>query len=81
MSSYYVYVLKCIDNTYYVGITNDLNARIKKHNEGKGAKYTKGRGPVELHYFEQCANRSEASKREYRLKRLTHQEKKLLVRT
>ena len=51
---HYTYMLKCKDGTYYIGYTNDLEKRVKAHNEGKGAKYTKGRGPVELIYYEYC---------------------------
>ena len=50
---HYTYMLKCKDGTYYTGYTNDLEKRVQAHNEGKGAKYTKGRGPVELIYFEE----------------------------
>ncbi|WP_366923034.1 GIY-YIG nuclease family protein [Metallumcola ferriviriculae] len=79
MSNYFVYILKCSDNTYYVGITNNLDGRIDAHNRGKGAKYTRGRVPVELYYFEECSDRSEASKREYQLKKLTRLQKESLV--
>ena len=49
---HYAYILKCADDTYYCGYTNDLENRIKKHNQGKGAKYTRGRLPVVLVYYE-----------------------------
>ena len=53
-----VYILRCKDNTLYTGITDDLNKRLKAHNEGKGAKYTRGRGPVQLYYWEYCPDKS-----------------------
>lgn len=65
MEEWYVYILECSDKTYYVGITNNLVKRIGKHNSGKGAKYTRGRIPVEIRYFKSFESRSEASKYEY----------------
>jgi putative endonuclease len=59
-----VYILRCADDTYYTGITNDLDARVKAHNDGTGAKYTKPRTPVKIVYQEECLDRSAASKRE-----------------
>ena len=75
----YVYVLRCKDNSYYTGWTNDLDNRILMHNSGKGAKYTKSRLPVELIYFEKCADKSEALKRECAIKQLTRKEKEKLI--
>ena len=78
IKSYYkwfVYILKCSDNTLYTGITNDLESRIKKHNEGKGAKYTRGRGPVALVKFFECPDKSSALKLEYKIKQLSRDEK------
>lgn len=72
---HYTYMLKCKDNTYYTGYTNDLEKRIKAHNEGKGAKYTKGRGPVELVYYEEYEDKSTAMRREWELKQLSKREK------
>lgn len=73
--TWYVYILKCSDNTLYTGITNNLEKRIKQHNEGKGAKYTKGRGPVALvKYFTQLT-KGDALKLEYRIKQLSKEEK------
>ena len=66
----YAYILKCSDDTYYTGWTNDLEKRVKRHNEGKGAKYTKVRRPVELVYYEEFATKQEAMKREYAIKQL-----------
>ena len=75
----YVYILRCKDNSYYTGWTNDLDNRILMHNNGKGAKYTKSRLPVELIYFEKCADKSAALKRECAIKQLTHKEKEKLI--
>lgn len=75
----YVYILKCHDNTYYTGWTTDLLRRLKKHNAGNGAKYTRCRRPVELVYFETLNSRSEALKREYQIKQLTRKQKELLI--
>lgn len=76
----YVYILKCKDDTLYTGWTNSLERRIKIHNEGKGAKYTRGRLPVELVYFEQFLTKSEALKREFEIKKMSREEKKLLIK-
>ncbi len=70
-----VYILECIDKSYYTGITNNLEARIIKHNKGKGAKYTRGRGPVTLLKSWEFSSKSEASKEEYRIKKLTKSQK------
>ncbi len=70
-----VYMLECIDHSYYIGITNNLEARITKHNEGKGAKYTRGRRPVTLLKSWNFTTKSEALKEEYRLKQLTKSQK------
>ncbi len=77
--SWCVYTLKCADGTFYTGITNDLKKRIEAHENGKGAKYTRGRGPFELHYKEPHETRSDATKREIEIKRLSRQEKIDLV--
>ncbi len=74
-----VYIVKCADTTFYTGITNGLDKRLKSHNEGTGAKYTKSRGPVELVYAEPAPDRSTASKREYVIKQLSRKEKLVLV--
>ena len=76
--SWVVYILKCADESLYTGITNDLDARLAAHEEGTGAKYTKGRGPFEVVYTEDCADRSEASKREFAIKKLNRAEKEKL---
>ncbi|MGM0481031.1 MAG: GIY-YIG nuclease family protein [Pseudomonadota bacterium] len=79
---WYVYLLKCSDNSYYCGITNDLTRRLRQHNgEIKGgARYTKMRQPVNLAYYEQHLNRSCASKREYQIKQLSASSKRALCR-
>lgn len=79
--SYYAYLIKCADDSYYSGYTTDLKRRLSEHNSssGKAAKYTRSRQPVKLHYFEEFSSRSEAMKREYQLKQLSHQEKEQLV--
>jgi len=74
-----VYILRCKDGSYYTGITNALTRRIEQHNAGKGAKYTKGRGPVELAYHEEQPDRSSASKREAAIKALSKKKKEALI--
>ena len=78
---YWVYILRCRDGTLYTGITDDLDRRIQAHNAGVGAKYTRGRGPVELVYREAQPDKSSALRREYAVKRLTRQEKLRLIQT
>lgn len=75
----YVYMLRCKDDSLYTGWTTNLDRRIKKHNAGKGAKYTRGRGPVELVYYEKYETKKEATKREYEIKRLHKKYKEKLV--
>ena len=78
---YYLYILKCFDDTLYTGITTDLERRVKEHNSSTlGAKYTARRRPVELIYFEEFIDRSEASKREYSIKNLSRAQKIKLVK-
>lgn len=72
---WHVYMLECSDKTIYIGITNDLKARLAKHNSGKGAKYTRGRTPVVLITSWQFESKVEAAKEEYRLKQLSRIEK------
>ena len=79
MSEWCVYILRCADDSLYTGITNDLDKRIKSHNDGLGAKYTKPRLPVKLAYSEPAADRSAASKREYVVKALTRQQKLAMI--
>lgn len=75
----YVYILRCKDDTYYTGWTNNLEKRIKAHNEQKGAKYTKYRTPVELVYSEGFTDKSSALKREHAIKKLTRKQKEELI--
>jgi putative endonuclease len=73
---YFIYILECIDHTFYTGITTNLDRRIKEHNSSKlGAKYTKVRRPVKLIYSKNFENRSEASIEEARIKKLSRTEK------
>jgi len=74
-----VYILRCWDGSLYTGITNDLEARVAAHEAGTGAKYTKGRGPFEVVYREACAGRSEATRREIAIKKLSRAEKMQLA--
>ncbi|MDQ7045887.1 MAG: GIY-YIG nuclease family protein [Sulfurimonas sp.] len=77
---YYVYILRCSDDTLYTGITTDISRRIDEHNNSdKGAKYTKLRRPVTLVYKEEQDNRSLASKREYAIKKLKRLDKIRLI--
>ena len=76
---YYTYILLCQDGTLYIGYTDDLVKRIKAHNGGKGAKYTRARLPVRLLYWEKYADKSSAMKREYALKQWTRAEKMVLL--
>ncbi len=75
----YTYILKCADGTLYCGWTNDLEKRLKSHNDGKGAKYTRSRLPVALVYYEEFDTAQEAQKREYEIKQMTRQEKLKLI--
>lgn len=77
---HFIYILRCGDGTYYTGYTTELHRRIDEHNAGKGAKYTRGRGPVELMYIEEAASRSYAQKREESIKRLPREQKESLIR-
>ncbi|SET70219.1 putative endonuclease [Natronincola peptidivorans] len=75
----YTYILLCADNTFYIGWTTDLDNRLEAHNDGKGAKYTRGRTPVKLVYWEEHKNRSEAQKREVALRRFNKKQKLNLI--
>ena len=74
------YILICSDNSLYTGWTNDIKHRLKMLNEGKGAKYTKARRPVELVYFEEFETKEQAMKREYAIKQMARKDKLELVR-
>ena len=76
---YWVYMVRCADDTLYTGITDNLERRIKAHNSGKGAKYTRGRGPVVLVYQEAYADKPEALRRELTIKRMSRREKLCLL--
>ena len=73
-----VYILECGDGTLYTGITDDLERRLKAHAQGKGAKYTRGRGPLKLRYREELPDKGAALKREYAIKQLSKAEKMAL---
>ena len=74
-----LYILRCGDGSLYTGITTDLDRRLEEHRSGKGAKYTRGRGPLELVYSEECGNHSDALKRELEIKALSKTEKLKLI--
>lgn len=78
-NEHYIYIVQCKDGTLYTGYTNNIEARIKKHNSGKGAKYTKTRRPVVLVYQEGYETKSEAMKREYEIKTFTRAQKLQLI--
>ena len=75
----WAYMLRCADGSLYSGWTSDLEKRLKAHNSGNGAKYTRSRLPVSLVYKEKFENKETAMRREYQLKRLTRQEKLRLI--
>lgn len=75
----YVYILKCSDGTFYTGWTTDLEARVNTHNSGRGARYTRGRLPVSLVYYEELPDRSAALKREAAIKKLSRDKKAELI--
>jgi len=77
---WFVYLLRCQDDTLYCGIAKDLNRRLAEHNStDKGAKYTRGRRPVQLVYTEQVASRAKATQREGQIKRLSRARKMALI--
>lgn len=76
-----LYILECRDGSLYTGITDRLEYRLAAHRSGKGAKYTRGRGPLRLRYIEECADHSAALKREIEIKKLTRNEKWELCET
>ncbi len=81
MAKAYTYILVCRDGSLYTGWTNDLEKRVKAHNEGRGAKYTRSHRPVKLAYFESFATKEEALVREAAIKKLTRKEKLALIDT
>ncbi|HIT60765.1 MAG TPA: GIY-YIG nuclease family protein [Candidatus Fimousia stercorigallinarum] len=77
----YTYILECADGSFYTGWTNDLQKRLRLHNQGKASKYTRSRLPVRLVYMEEHQTKQEAMKREYAIKQLSRQDKMQLIRT
>ncbi len=76
---WYLYILLCADGSLYTGITTDVQRRLEAHRSGKGAKYTRGRGPLTLVYRERCGSHSAALKREWQVKHLPRPEKQALI--
>ena len=79
MDMNYTYILECSDKSLYTGWTTNLEKRLKAHNLGTGARYTRSRRPVRLVYYEEFATRKEAMKREYAIKKLSRKEKEALI--
>ena len=77
--NWYLYILRCGDDTLYTGITTDVEKRLEVHRSGKGAKYTRGRAPLELVYREVCGSHSDALKRESAVKKLTRIQKETII--
>lgn len=77
--SYWVYIIECGDHSFYTGITTNVERRLKEHQAGKGAKYTRGRGALRVVYREPCIDKSAALRREYAIKQLTRREKEVLI--
>lgn len=77
---YWVYILQCIDGSFYTGSTNDVEKRLKAHFDGKGAKYTKSHKPVKLIYSEKFPTKEKAMKREWQIKKLSRLEKEKLLK-
>ncbi|NQV89975.1 GIY-YIG nuclease family protein [Candidatus Uhrbacteria bacterium] len=80
MNAWFIYLLKCRDNTLYTGITTDLDARVRAHNAGKGAKYTRGRIPVKVVWTQKVSTQSEALIQEAQIKKLSREQKKELIK-
>jgi putative endonuclease len=76
----FIYIVRCSDGTYYTGSARDLDKRLRDHNRGKGARYTRGRLPVELLYSEQFETMGEALSREHAIKKLSRLKKEKLIR-
>lgn len=77
--THYVYIIECSDGSYYTGYTTDVERRVEEHNDGTGAKYTRGRTPVTLQHVESFDSQSAAMKREYDIKQLSRREKEALL--
>ena len=80
MQKWYIYILKCSDDSFYTGITTDLKERIKRHNSGDGAKYTRTRRPVNLIYARKIDSKSEAKRKEIEIKSLSRENKERLIK-
>lgn len=76
---WYLYILRCGDGSLYTGITTDVEKRLEAHKSGKGAKYTRGRGPLELVYREECGDHSAALRRELEVKALSREDKLKMI--
>lgn len=76
----YTYMVECSDGSFYTGWTNDLEKRIKAHNEKRGAKYTRSRTPVRLVYYETFTEKQDAMRREYEIKQYSRREKEALIK-
>lgn len=76
---HYVYVIECADDTFYTGYTTDVRRRVAKHEAGEGAKYTRGRTPVELRHVERFDSKSAALSREHEIKSLSRTRKERLI--
>ena len=79
--AYYCYIVHCANDAYYTGWTTDPKRRVKEHNAGRGARYTRMHGPVELVYLEEVENHSTALKREVQIKRYSHERKASLAKS
>lgn len=75
---WFVYIVRCSDRSLYTGVTTEPKRRLAEHNEGRGARYTRSRGPVSLVYLERARDRGAALRREHEIKRMTAQAKKEL---
>ncbi len=79
MKNWKVYVVRCRDGSLYTGISDDVRKRVEMHNTGKGARYTRGRGPVKLVYEENCGDKGKALRREHEIKKMDKSDKERLV--
>jgi len=80
MVNYYIYIVECSDGSLYTGYARDVEARVRKHNLGMGAKYTRNKRPVKLKYQETFESKSDAMKREIQIKKLSRLEKLILIK-
>ena len=76
---WYVYILRCVDDTLYTGITNNLERRLKAHNAGTASKYTRARRPVDMVYQEEAETKGDALRREYQIKAMSRIQKQALI--